>query len=133
MTEVMVEIKNEKDIVAARRAGRDLAGDLGFGLAEQTRLATTISELARNALQHAGEGVCLLTTESDERSTTIRVTIEDHGPGIPDIEKAMTPGFSTEGSLGAGLPGAKKLVDELQIESSPGHTRVAVAMARQNP
>lgn len=130
MNENRIEIKVEADIVAARRAGREMARQLGFGSADQTRLATAISELARNVIQYAGEGVCLVTDESDQNASKIRVVVEDHGPGIPDIEQAMTDGFSTGGGLGAGLPGARRLVHEFEIESQPGHTRVTIGMSR---
>jgi len=131
MTEQEVEIKVESDIVAARQAGREMARQLGFGSADQTRLATAISELARNALQHASEGICVVTDESDQDMLRIRVTVEDHGPGIPDVELAMEHGFSTGGGLGAGLPGAKRLVQEFGIESQPGHTKITIAMVRR--
>ena len=131
MTEKRVEIKVESDVVAARQAGREMARELGFGSADQTRLATAISELARNALQYASEGICLVTDESDQNMLRIRVVVEDHGPGIPDIEKAMEYGFSTGSGLGAGLPGAKRLVQEFHIESEPGHTKVTIAMVRR--
>jgi len=130
VNENRIEIKVEADIVAARRAGREMARQLGFGSADQTRLATAISELARNVIQYAGEGVCLVTDESDQNASKIRVVVEDHGPGIPDIEQAMTDGFSTGGGLGAGLPGARRLVHEFEIESQPGHTRVTIGMSR---
>ncbi len=131
MAERRVEIKVESDIVAARQAGRDMARELGFGSADQTRLATAISELARNVIQYAGEGVCVVTDELDRNTFGLRVTVEDHGPGIPDIEKAMEYGFSTGRSLGAGLPGAKRLVHEFNLESEPGHTMVTIAMVRR--
>ena len=131
MTERRVEIKTQSDVVAARQVGREMARQLGFGSADQTRLATAISELARNALQYAGEGACLVSDESDQNMLRIRVVVEDHGPGIPDVEKAMEYGFSTGGGLGAGLPGAQRLVQEFHIESQPGHTRVTIAMVRR--
>lgn len=131
MTERRVEIKVGSDIVAARQAGREMARELGFGSADQTRLATAISELARNALQYASEGICVVTDESDQSMLKIRVVVEDHGSGIPDIEKALENGFSTSGGLGAGLPGAKRLVQEFDIESQPGHTKVTIAVVRR--
>ena len=130
MNEERVVLKGQIDVVTARQAGREMARQLGFGSANQTRLATAISELARNALQYAGEGVCLIRDESDERRIRVKVVVEDHGPGIPDIEQAMTDGFSTGGGLGAGLPGTKRLVHEFEIESEPGCTRVTIEMSR---
>ena len=131
MTEKRVGIKVESDIVAARQAGREMARELGFGSADQTRLATAISELARNALQYASEGTCVVTDESDQNMLRIRVVVEDYGSGIPNIEKALENGFSTGGGLGAGLPGAKRLVQEFDIESQPGYTKVTIAMVRR--
>ncbi len=130
MNEERVALKGQIDVVTARQAGREMARQLGFGSANQTRLATAISELARNALQYAGEGVCLIRDESDERRIRVKVVVEDHGPGIPDIEQAMQDGFSTGGGLGAGLPGTKRLVHEFEIESQPGRTRVTIGMSR---
>lgn len=131
MNESRVEIKVESDIVAARQAGREMARQLGFGSADQTRLATAISELTRNVIRYAGVGGCLITDESRPNEIKIRAVVEDHGPGIPDLEQAMTDGFSTGGGLGAGLPGARRLVHEFEIESQPGYTRVMVVMKRR--
>lgn len=129
--EMIVEINAQTDIVVARQAGREMIRDLGFGLADQTRLATAISELVRNVLQYAGKGVCVLTDQSDRQTLKLRVEVEDHGPGIADIEQALTDGFSTGNSLGAGLPGAKRLVHEFNIESQPGHTKVVLVISKQ--
>ena len=131
MNESRIEIKVESDIVAARQAGREMARQLGFGSADQTRLATAISELTRNVIRYAGVGGCLITDESRPNEIKIRAVVEDHGPGIPDLEQAMTDGFSTGGGLGAGLPGARRLVHEFEIESQPGYTRVMVVMKRR--
>lgn len=131
MAEKRIEIKVESDIIAARRVGRQMARELGFGSADQTRLATAISELTRNIIQHADEGVCIISDELERNMITIRAVVEDHGPGIPDIEKAMEYGFSTVHGLGAGLPGAKRLVHEFHIESEPGHTKVTIGMSRR--
>lgn len=131
MGETTVKIKDEMDIVAARRVGREMAQQRGFGSADQTRLATAISELTRNVVQYAGAGVCVITDESNESIMLIRIVVEDHGPGIANIEKAMMYGFSAGAGLGAGLPGTKRLVDEFDIESEPGHTKVTIAMIRR--
>ena len=131
MTDTTVKIKDEMDIVAARQAGREMAQQCGFGSADQTRLATAISELTRNVVQYAGTGACVITDESNQNVLRIRIVVEDHGPGIPDIEEATTYGFSTGVGLGAGLPGTERLVDEFAIESEPGHTKVTIAMIRR--
>ena len=130
-SEIKLILKKTSDIVVARQTGRKIATDLGFRSADQTRLATAISELARNAIQYAGEGSCFISDESNQHNARVQVVFEDFGPGIPDIEQAMTPGFSTGGGLGAGLQGAKRLVHEFVIESKPGHTKVTIAMSRQ--
>lgn len=123
-------IENEKDVVLARSEVRALARDLGFGVANQTRLATAISELTRNVLNYAGTGRCNLTDESTTDLLSIRVVVEDEGPGIDDIDKAMEDGFTTGGSLGAGLPGTNRLVDEMTVESRPGHTKIEFTMSQ---
>ena len=131
MTETSVELNVEGDIVTARSAGRELAREIGFGSADQTRLATAISELTRNVIQYAGSGVCTVIDESADETAGIRVTVEDHGPGIPDVKRAMADGFTTSRGLGAGLPGTRRLVHEFHVESEPGRTRVTIAMARR--
>lgn len=126
----VMRIRSFPDIVMARSAGRHLAGRLGFGTADQVRLATAISELTRNVIQYAGSGSCEISDESDDKVSRIRVIVEDHGPGIANIEQALQDGFSTGGGLGAGLPGTKRLMNVFQISSKPGHTRVLIEMAR---
>ena len=132
MSETMsFNLKAETDVIASRKAARDLARDLGFGLADQTRIATAVSELTRNVLKYAGEGVCLLIDDSRGPIGGLSIVVEDHGPGISDIELALQDGYSTGGSLGAGLPGTKRLVHEFSLQSRPGHTRVTIAMRPQ--
>ncbi len=131
MPATAIELKVETDVVLARQAGRELAREMGFGSADQTRLATAISELARNVIEYADEGTCLISDDSNEHGTRIQVVVEDNGPGIADLEQAMTHGFTSGGGLGVGLPGAKRLVQEFDIQSSPGHTRVSIAISRQ--
>jgi serine/threonine-protein kinase RsbT len=128
---IAVTLRLPDDVVRARQAGRDAARTLGFGLADQTRLATAISEITRNALHYGGGGLCEILGHRDGRQREITVSVTDHGPGIPDIEKAMTPGFSTGNSLGMGLPGARKLVDAMDVESQPGRTCVVLVMRRR--
>ena len=127
----MVPIRHDADVVMARRSGRDMAKKIGFGTADQTRLATAISELTRNVIKYAGDGECAIYDESNPTLNRIRVVVEDHGPGIPDIEIAMTDGYTTGGTLGAGLPGTRRLVSEFDITSRPGLTRVEIAMEKQ--
>lgn len=126
-----ITIKAPEDVVRARQVGREMAQDLDFGTADQTRLATAISEIARNALNYAGSGVCEIAEQESHGISSIQVTILDHGPGIPDLEMAMRDNFTTGGSLGMGLPGSKRLVDQFHIESRPGLTTVTLAMIRK--
>lgn len=129
----VVNITSEKDVIIARQRSRDILRTLGFGLADQTRLAMAISELTRNVIQHAGGGggTCTITDESDHDQIMIRIVVEDHGPGIRDIDEAMRDGFSTGDGLGMGLPGARRLVHSFSIESKPGRTRIAVEMRQK--
>lgn len=126
-----VPILRERDVVSARQEGRDLARSLGFGSADQTRLATAISELTRNVLQHAGSGSCLLRDASNGSTIRLEVEVVDEGPGIADLPAAMRDGYSSGGGLGAGLPGARRLVNEFEIDTAPGHTRVRIAIVRK--
>jgi len=130
--EALLEIQDKNSIVRTRQAGRDLAKSLGFGSAAQTRLATAISELVRNVLQHGGgAGTCQIQDASDDDQMMVRIIIEDKGPGIADLDQALQDGFSTAGTLGAGLPGAKRLVQEFDLKSEPGHTTVTIAISRR--
>lgn len=118
------------DIVAVRTTAKQMAGNLGFGMSDQVRLATAVSELARNVVQYVGKGTCTITDLSNDTVRKIVVVIEDHGAGIVDLHKAMQDGFSTSGGLGAGLPGSRRLMDEFHIESQPGLTRITIAIIR---
>ena len=115
-----VPIKSENDIIAARKAVRDLATRLCFGVTDVTRIVTAASELARNVFLYAGAGVMRWSALDQNRSVGIELTFEDHGPGIPDIELAMKLGYGTSRGLGLGLPGAKRLMDEMEIHSEVG-------------
>ena len=127
---IVVPIRDATDILRARGSARDLAARLRLGSADQTRLATSVSELTRNVLQYAGEGHCTIIDASDESRLCIRVVVEDHGPGIPNVDLALRDGYSTSGGLGAGLPGVRRLMDEFELSSRPGHTRLVIAMTR---
>ncbi|TYS14802.1 anti-sigma regulatory factor [Rossellomorea vietnamensis] len=115
-----VKITNEWDIVAARQLGRNVAKDLGFGTVDQARITTAISELARNIYLYAGQGQICIEKLSENGKNGVRIIAVDEGPGIKDIRKVMEDGFSTSGGLGAGLPGVKRLMDEFNVESTPG-------------
>jgi len=130
MSEVRVDVRVENDIIIARQAGRNVAQKIGFGTADQTRLATAISELTRNVVQYAQQGICVIRDDSDAQMLRIRVEVEDNGPGIPDVDRAMKDGYSTGRSLGMGLPGTRRIVQDFAIKSRPGNTKVAIAIAR---
>lgn len=120
-------IRAESDIVQVRQAVRRWAAELGFSLVEQTKIVTAASELARNVLVHGGGGEARLETLHEGRRQGLRLTFEDQGPGIADIELALRDGYTTGGGLGLGLGGSKRLVNEFAIVSKPGEgTRVAV-------
>ncbi len=113
----LINILSEQDIVLARQTGRKLAKDMGFNNIHQSRVATAISELARNILLYAGTGTISIDTISRDGKVGIQIIALDNGPGIRDIRKAMEDGYSTSGGLGAGLPGVKRLMDEFMIDS----------------
>lgn len=110
-------LRREEDIVLARQAARAWARDAGFGLVDQTKIATAVSELARNTVRHGLGGEMHVEWLRRGVREGIRLSFEDRGPGIADIGLALTPGYSTIGSLGHGLSGARRLVDEFDIAS----------------
>ncbi len=117
------------DVVRVRQHVRAAAAGSGLSLVDQTKLVTAASELARNALVHAGGGRARVeVTESPVGRTGIRITFTDDGPGIPDVDLALTDGWTTGDGLGLGLSGARRLVDEFELVSKPGTgTQVVVA------
>jgi serine/threonine-protein kinase RsbT len=122
-----IEIRSSEDVVAVRQAVRKKAVSLGFGLVDQTKVVTASSELARNTLDHGGGGTAHLEILENERRSGIRLIFEDQGPGIADIEKALTDGYTSGGGLGLGLGGSKRLSHEFEITSQPGAgTRVSI-------
>ncbi len=115
--EIQVPINSDQDIVAARQKGRSLAAALGFSSGDATLVATAISELARNIITYAKSGEIRLTVINGSARQGIQLVARDQGPGIPDVQQALRDGFSTSGSLGLGLPGVMRLVDEFEIVS----------------
>ena len=113
-------ITSENDIVMARKIVRDAATTLGFGITDVTRIVTAASELTRNIYHYAKSGVMRWRVLNGGDRAGLELTFEDHGPGIPDVPKAMEMGFSTGKGLGMGLPGSKRLMDEMTIESTVG-------------
>jgi serine/threonine-protein kinase RsbT len=127
-----VAINSDQDIVTARQKGRALAVELGFSTGDATLIATSISELARNIVTYARKGEIQLKTVQGSGRQGIQIMASDDGPGIADIRQAMRDGFSTSGSLGLGLPGVRRLMDEFEIVSEPGQgTIVKVKKWRQ--
>jgi serine/threonine-protein kinase RsbT len=118
--ETRVPIANEADIVTARQKGRQLAVAGGFSSTEQTLIATAISEVARNIVEYAECGQILLSVLERNGRRGLMVVAEDHGPGIKDPVLAMRDGYSTGKSLGMGLPGAKRLMDEFDLDTAVG-------------
>ena len=120
--EERIAIESDSDVVTARQRARALAAELELSTTDQTLLATAISEVARNITTYATRGEVLLSIVRDAGPPPregIRVVARDHGPGIADIELALQDGYTSGGGLGLGLPGARRLVDEFDIESAP--------------
>jgi serine/threonine-protein kinase RsbT len=115
-----VNIENESDIVVARRAVRELGTQIGFTPTDVTRIVTAASELARNVFQYAGKGTMQWRALADTGRQGVELRFVDQGPGIADLNLALQPGFTTGEGLGMGLPGTKRLMDEMEIESAPG-------------
>ena len=122
-----MEIQAANHVVLVRQAVRKWAIDLGFSLVDQTKMITAASELARNALDYGGGGTVRLEALENGHRKGLRLTFEDQGPGIPDIDKALTDGYTTGKGLGMGLGGSKRLVNEFEIASRVGAgTRVTI-------
>ena len=122
------QIRSGEDVVRVRQSVRQEAAAAGLSLVDQTKLVTAASELARNVLEHGGGGEMTMERLRDPGRTGVRLVFVDRGPGIPDIEKALTDGYTTRGGLGLGLGGARRLCNEFAIETQPGHgTRVTIA------
>lgn len=124
-------IASSEDVVLVRQAVRVRAVECGFSLVDQTKLVTAASELARNALEHGGGGIMILEVLNDGLRRAVRLTFQDRGPGIADIQQALKDGYTTGGGLGLGLGGAKRLSNEFDISSAPGQgTRVTITRWR---
>ena len=129
---IQVAIKSDQDIVLARQKGRALAIEYGFSAVDATLIATAISELARNIVAYARKGEITLQVVHGSNRQGIMVIASDDGPGISDTRQALRDGFSTSGSLGIGLPGVRRLMDEFEITSRLGRgTTVVVKKWRQ--
>ena len=129
---ISVRITAEIDVAHARQEARRLAGRHGFGTVRAHGLATAVSELGTNLVFHARHGgIISLTAWMEQGASVIEVTAMDDGPGIADIDLAMEDGYSTRGSLGCGLPGTRRLVDEFAITSAPGAGTCVTCMIRR--
>jgi serine/threonine-protein kinase RsbT len=127
-----VHVYKEQDVVFFKNRVKEAAVRIKMGLVNQTRLLTAASELVRNMMRYAEGGICLIEVVSSGRINGVRVTFSDEGPGIPDVAAAMRDGFSTGKSLGLGLPGAKRLVNEFDIQSKMGEGTVVMILKWSN-
>jgi serine/threonine-protein kinase RsbT len=118
--EELVLVTGDADIVTARTRAKDLAATLGFSRTDQTLIAAAVSEIARNIVVYAGAGEVALRARRDNGRWGLVVVARDEGPGIADLAQALTDGYSTAGSLGVGLPGSRRLMDSLEIDSEVG-------------
>jgi serine/threonine-protein kinase RsbT len=127
----VLPIRSQEDIVRVRQRTREHAIAQGFSLVDQTKLVTAASELARNTLDYGNGGEVEIARMVDGMRKGLRLTFSDQGPGIEDLEKALTDGYSTGGGLGLGLSGARRLSNEFTIDSAPGKgTRIMIARWR---
>ncbi len=131
--DIVVRITREEDIAVARQMAKQLAQEIGFSLADVTRIATAVSELARNIYRYARQGRIMIRKRlEDGDSPGIEVIAADRGPGIPDIELVLTRGYTTwERSLGIGLSGVKRLMDSFAIHSEVGKGTVVITEKRR--
>jgi serine/threonine-protein kinase RsbT len=123
----VLPIVGDQDVVRVRQAVRSIAVEAKLSLVDQTKVITAASELARNTLTHGGGGHAELRSVTNGRRVGVRIEFVDEGPGIANVQAALTDGFTTGGGLGLGLSGARRLVDEFEIKTAPGEgTRVTV-------
>lgn len=121
-------VRTEEDLLTARHAVRAATQRLGFSLVDQTRVVTAASELARNAFVHGGGGTLRIEPLRRGGGAGLRLTVRDDGPGIADLEGALTDGFTTGGGLGHGLGGARRLMHEFDVRSTPGEGTTVTAV-----
>ena len=127
-TDEVLPIRESDDVVRVRQAVRVRAVAAGLGLVDQTKIVTAASELARNTLDYGLGGTARIETFTGSPEQGVRLTFEDNGPGIPDLERALTDGYTTGGGLGLGLSGARRLCNEFKVGSVVGQgTRITIA------
>lgn len=130
-TREIVEVRGSEDVLRARQAARALTLEVGFGLVDQTKIVTAVSELARNTVTHGGGGTATFEVIEQGTRRGLKVVFRDQGPGIADVGQALKDGFTTAGGLGLGLGGARRLMNDFEIVSAPGEgTTVTVARWR---
>lgn len=128
LKKIELPLAHQEDLVAVRQNTRSYAVEIGLTIVDQTKIVTAASELARNTVVHGGGGKATLEMIKEASRQGLRLTFEDKGPGIPDLEQAMQDGYTSTGGLGLGLGGSKRLCNEFSIESQPGiGTRVTIA------
>jgi serine/threonine-protein kinase RsbT len=129
-----LSVSSSAEVVAVRHRVRKCAVDLGFSLIEQTKIVTAASELARNMVDYGGGGVLTIEVVDDGIRKGLRLTFQDQGPGIADVQQALRDGYSTGAGMGLGLGGARRLSNEFEIDSAPGKgTRVTITRWKGAP
>jgi len=128
-----IQIENNIDLVKARQVVRTIAKDLNFNIVNQTKLITAVSELTRNVLIYSGKGKIVIELLETDINKGLRITVTDDGPGIPDIDLAITDGYSTSKGLGKGLSGTKRLMDDFSIQSEVGKGTEVVIIKWMDP
>jgi serine/threonine-protein kinase RsbT len=124
---MVVPLRSDEDVVRLRKAVRESLVAAGFSLIEQTKMVTAASELARNTLSYGGGGEAHMTNVSDGGRSGLRLAFIDQGPGIPDVDRALSEGYTTGGGMGLGLGGAKRLADDFELHTEVGKgTTVAI-------
>lgn len=126
----VLALASEEDIVAARQRARYIAGALGFDPQDQTRIATGVSEIARNAVSYAGGGEIAFSLDDAAHPQMLRVTVSDRGPGIPDLNAIMAGRYKSDSGMGRGIAGTRRLMDQFEIETGPNGTAVVMLKAR---
>jgi len=124
----VIQLRGDADVVRVRQTVRGVCTEEGFSLVDQTKMVTAASELARNTVVHGRGGVAVVEALEDGSKRGVRMTFEDEGPGIPDIDRAFQDGFTTGNGMGLGLGGSRRLVHEFQIQSTVGAGTRVVAV-----
>jgi len=117
--ERVLKVQKDLDVIYIREVGREVSAEIGFGVLDQTRITTAISELARNVIVHADCGLVVIKKIQTGDKIGIVIICKDEGPGIEDIDKALKEGYTSSGGLGIGMAGARRLMDEFHVESIP--------------